>query len=635
MAEPAAVAAESEQTRSGSSILRRVTVGAAGVLLLAGLGATALARHSKPAEPEPEYTYASFKRRTEGPDYASQISKEEWDQARAQLKVNKLKLEEERVKAAVARRLAQEQEAARRLQEDGNAEPRELWDLFKMLNKQEGEEDANQAQQMRDQEAQALQAHHAQHGATEQGAADAMAQQLHGQGDNNDDADQVLVNANTQEEFTEDNEAQKAVNQDELAGLTAEERRQRFEELQEKAKAKAAAAKKAFEEKEKARLAIIEAKRKAEQEKIEAALKYKKMKEKKIYLEDRYSQALEEKQKIKRTVSLYCMALMMPMGYEAGLLLAQKERGVGIFQCDEWAVYSNQSKMANGDPFPFPVHEVKSPDGQGISLFVPLGGRWHTALNRDVFNQVWLEVVKVDRYRHHDWTVKVDPDSVFFPGRLKEVIYRRTPLKFVHTQGPEPDHLDCDYCKKPGYQDQTCASHVHWLQSEGHSCMQALESVARAPGLDCGCQCNDFTCDLGAEQAMYINNCQWGLHGPIEVFSRRAIATYIAGLPICANLLPRAWGEDKFIDQCMIELGLKRVDAFDVMSEIACGDQPAPCGQFDTTFHPFKNVEKWMACWNFANKFGHGPEDQLAAIKVEQAEILQQLRLHDQQQHQQ
>ena len=22
----------------------------------------------------------------------------------------------------------------------------------------------------------------------------------------------------------------------------------------------------------------------------------------------------------------------------------------------------------------------------------------------------------------------------------------------------------------------------------------------------------------------------------------------------------------------------------------ACGDQPAPCGQTDTTFHPFKNV---------------------------------------------
>eukprot|EP00913_Durusdinium_trenchii_P002730 g2526.t1 len=182
--------------------------------------------------------------------------------------------------------------------------------------------------------------------------------------------------------------------------------------------------------------------------------------------------------------------------------------------------------------------------------------------------------------------------------------------------------------------------------------------------------------------AVYINNCQWGLHGPIEVFSRRCIATYIAGLPICSNLLYHAWGEDIFVDQCMIdgtsaeypfqlgmcsavwpylkqnncrmlltcvspeyiesricyptpltckpsrpkELGLTRVNEFDVMSEIACGDQPAPCGQTDTTFHPFKNVEKWFACWNFANKYGHGPEDRLASIIVEQAEVMEEMK---------
>lgn len=52
--------------------------------------------------------------------------------------------------------------------------------------------------------------------------------------------------------------------------------------------------------------------------------------------------------------------------------------------------------------------------------------------------------------------------------------------------------------------------------------------------------------------------------------------------PICNNLLYHAWGEDIFIDQCMIdarkdglqkslrpkELGLTRVNEFDVMSEI-------------------------------------------------------------------
>ncbi|CAE8638927.1 unnamed protein product, partial [Polarella glacialis] len=114
-------------------------------------------------------------------------------------------------------------------------------------------------------------------------------------------------------------------------------------------------------------------------------------------------------------------------------------------------------------------------------------------------------------------------------------------------------------------------------------------SVSRPAPVDCECACDDFACDLPSTQAMYLNNCQWGLHGPIEVFSRRAIATYIAGLPICADLLPHAWGEDKFVDQCMMKLGLTRVDVFDLLSEIACGEQPAPCGQTDVTFHPFKN----------------------------------------------
>ena len=108
-----------------------------------------------------------------------------------------------------------------------------------------------------------------------------------------------------------------------------------------------------------------------------------------------------------------------------------------------WAVYSNQSMMADGSPFPFPVHEasrcrsvrwfwiwfddwcstnkseaetshvdsaawkkklkkqwnsrvrlrqVTGPNGEPISLFVPLGGRWHTALNRP---SVWKRQVQV------------------------------------------------------------------------------------------------------------------------------------------------------------------------------------------------------------------------------------------------
>jgi len=632
-----------EQSKPGQSILRRT--GACAVCLLILGVTTVLGRPRPEQELEADYTNASFHRRTTGPDGREarfEISKEVWDEARAQLRVNLLKNEEIRVKAVTERRLKAEEEARKELEKQEGAPDRALFNLFDWVG--DGGKPKSEADLMKEQEAERLKEDQDSHKDKQEAnaggdmdnsdlfkllhQADTFNAKLEGHDSEEDDEDHKggEVNANAEQDFNEKTEAAKAaMDQMSKEHTKTQDMKAKFEEMEEKAKAKAKKAKEEFEKKQKKRQEELAKKAKAEKAKLEREMKFKNLQQKKVMLQEKLSQAMQEERNIRKTVSLYCCALMMPFGYEAGLLLAQKEQGVGIFQCDAWTVYSNQSKMANGDDFPFPVHEVRSPEGKGISLFVPLGGKWHTALNRDVFNQLWLEVLKVDEYRKHDWTVKVDPDSVFFPRRLQDVIARRAPLNTVHRNGPEPDKLDCGYCKKEGYTDQTCASHVHWMQHSGSTCDQALRSVSRAPEVDCGCQCDDFSCSMPTSQAMYINNCQWGLHGPIEVFSRRAIALYIAGLPICANLLPHAWGEDKFIDQCMIELGLTRVDTFDIMSEIACGDQPAPCGQTDTTFHPFKNVEKWFACWNFATKYGHGPEDQLAAIRMEMESVKEQL----------
>jgi len=48
-------------------------------------------------------------------------------------------------------------------------------------------------------------------------------------------------------------------------------------------------------------------------------------------------------------------------------------------------------------------------------------------LNTLVFIKAW-QLVKWDgRYQKHDWTVKVDPDAVFFPERLRTVVRQHTP----------------------------------------------------------------------------------------------------------------------------------------------------------------------------------------------------------------
>merc|ERR1711972_1154960 len=157
------------------------------------------------------------------------------------------------------------------------------------------------------------------------------------------------------------------------------------------------------------------------------------------------------------------------------------------------------------------------------------------------------------------------------------------------------------------------------------TCKQAIEAVARAPPVDCGCICNPVeACDFKLDKSMYdsmyldgkvivgkkadsiyINNCKFGLHGPIEVLSQQALTDFVQGLSRCDNLLVHPWGEDKFLDRCMLEIGVTRVNEFGLLNEIACGETPAPCGGGDVAYHPFKSVSSYFACWEFAHKYGH------------------------------
>jgi len=300
--------------------------------------------------------------------------------------------------------------------------------------------------------------------------------------------------------------------------------------------------------------------------------------------------------------SFYCFSLMMPFGYEPRLLLEQKKRSVGIYACNEAVVFSNVSTLLSGQPSPV---EVQLIDG---SLAVAYGGRWMTALNTGVFNRLWMEVIKLQRYRYHDWSVKVDPDAVFFADRLRQLLRHKEPYKEIPHVQNEPDNFDkCTTCRLEEHKHDSCASHVRWWQQQGHTCPDALTLAARPPPSDCGCECDDFACDL-PNSAVYLNNCKWGLHGPIEVLSRRAVATFAAGLPRCVGLLSHPWGEDKFLDQCLQLLGVNRDNEYSLLSETACGEQPAPCGTSNVAFHPFKSIQSYFTCHAYASKYGHGPE---------------------------
>jgi hypothetical protein len=87
------------------------------------------------------------------------------------------------------------------------------------------------------------------------------------------------------------------------------------------------------------------------------------------------------------------------------LLRWQKQENKSIFACDEHAVYSNTT----------------SEDLRGLTprivehdLSCPIGGQWHTRLNTWIFMALWRQVWEDGQFRFTAWTVKVDPDAVFF-----------------------------------------------------------------------------------------------------------------------------------------------------------------------------------------------------------------------------
>jgi len=88
------------------------------------------------------------------------------------------------------------------------------------------------------------------------------------------------------------------------------------------------------------------------------------------------------------------------VGYEQPLIDAVKAKGLGIFACEESAVYQGE-KCATGE--------------------------WGSVANTLPFTKIWDQVQADGRHRKHQWTVKTDPDAVFFPDRLRQHLAKLGP----------------------------------------------------------------------------------------------------------------------------------------------------------------------------------------------------------------
>jgi len=231
--------------------------------------------------------------------------------------------------------------------------------------------------------------------------------------------------------------------------------------------------------------------------------------------------------------SLYCWSLVRLDSYELDLLRIQYEDGTSIFGCNEYDILSNEVVEALPGVMTRLVNH---------SLVCALGGEANTAMNTPIFFAAWDRIFEDRRFWLHDWTVKVDPDSVFFASRLQFVV--------------------AEYQEEP--------------------------------------------------QGVYISNCKYGLHGPLEVFSRMSVESWRLGRNRCSSHFWEMcggdchWGEDLFIDQCLKEvLHVKRLYEFSTMLvEDHCsppaGWQSCQNGKV-AALHPFKQPDEYRRCVQQAN----------------------------------
>lgn len=121
----------------------------------------------------------------------------------------------------------------------------------------------------------------------------------------------------------------------------------------------------------------------------------------------------------------------------------------------------------------------------------------------------------------------------------------------------------------------------------------------------------------------YLNNCKYGLHGPIEVLNRLALETFLSKEQDCEDiresamtLQPLHWnpkimryvgtttgvsfGEDEYLRRCLDKLQIPGIDEFALLTEDACGVMAYPCNSGAAAFHPFKATDSYLGCLHFA-----------------------------------
>merc|ERR1712066_684614 len=124
------------------------------------------------------------------------------------------------------------------------------------------------------------------------------------------------------------------------------------------------------------------------------------------------------------------------------------------------------------------------------------------------------------------------------------------------------------------------------------------------------------------EKGIYFTNCEhvwYGFFGSMEVFSKNAVANYLANLDACkANpkINNTTYGEDLFAQKCMNSAGVSNVKDFYLVTDAVCDAITVMavthakkkivhlpnCAMGTPAFHPLKKVPDYLSCLRTAQK---------------------------------
>lgn len=228
--------------------------------------------------------------------------------------------------------------------------------------------------------------------------------------------------------------------------------------------------------------------------------------------------------------------MIRSQGYEVQLVQEQLKKCVHIFSCDGWIVVSDETVWLLKNP------RVATVAYKGPELAAVAGESFNSA----PFRGFWFEIQDDGQYAEYDWTVKVDPDTVFFPDRL------RSNLAASAYNGNLPTiFANCDTGATVGPHDG-----------------------------------RDF------------------LYGPIEVISRAALDMFFKGPATTCSAGDKF--EETYLTNCMASLGIEltRDTSLNLLRDDTSKCMKNPSGQICTSgmvaMHPFSGVEQWFKCWEEA-----------------------------------